>query len=250
MPFEISATADLTHARAAGAWAWGLPRKSQRALHAVQAHPAYSQGVAILIDARDLATRRPLRKNAYSPDSSPPRFPVRRSPSRRPLEDFTKRRRKSPRYRSTRGAVVAAVHEQVCRARVAGDGQSALDADADADVDQRCPDRRGEARAERRGHPVHAARTRSKRPALTWTATTAPLRLDSASGRPVFEPEVAEVTVSTEIRRFATSRDRGRPRQQPGRRGICPAAVVNAMRRRARRSAGLALTATASTVRH
>ena len=53
MPFQISATADLTLLvlRAHGR---GTAEEGQRALHAVQAHLAYSQGVAILIDALDL----------------------------------------------------------------------------------------------------------------------------------------------------------------------------------------------------
>ena len=76
-----------------------------------------------------------------------------------------------------------------------------------------------------------------------------PLRLDSASGRPVFEPEVAEFTVSTEYG--------GSPRRATVDVRVSSlddeeyvlSAVVNAMRV-VLAGARTALTATASTVRH
>ncbi len=121
MPFEISATADLTllTLRAHGR---GTAEEGQRALHAVQAHAAYSQGVAILIDALDLV---------YTPSA------VGGTGIRRILRDrvsllagcsrgvawrILRSGRGNHRVIGRTGSCRRAVHEQVCRTRVAGDG--------------------------------------------------------------------------------------------------------------------------------
>ena len=125
MPFEISATADLTllTLRAHGR---GTAEEGQRALHAVQAHTAYSQGVAILIDALDLV---------YTPSASEVRvfagffataFPCSPIAIAASPGGFYEAAVEITALSVARGAVVGAVHEQVCRARVAGDGVSAL----------------------------------------------------------------------------------------------------------------------------
>ena len=244
MPFEISATADLTllTLRAHGL---GSAEEGQRALHAVQAHAAYSQGVAILIDALDLV---------YTPSASEVRvfagffataFPcspvaVAASPG-----GFYEAAVEITALSVARGAVVAPFTSRSAALAWLATGVGD-DLPTDLDRDARTA-------AGRRVHDdvviPYTLRERIETTRVDVDGHDCPLRLDSASGRPVFEPEVAEFTVSTEYG--------GSPRRATVDVRVSSlddeeyvlSAVVNAMRV-VLAGARTGLTATASTVRH
>jgi hypothetical protein len=192
MPFQISASADLTllMLRAHGR---GTAEEGQRALHAVQAHLAYSQGVAILIDALDLAyTPSPAEARVFAGlfATAFPCSPIAIAAS---PDGFYEAARRITELSMERGAVVAAFDSR----------HAALEwLTTSGGTDAGSVEDEARTAAGRRVHDEvvipYTLREKIETTRVEVDGQACPLRLDSACGRPTFEPEVAEVTVSTE----------------------------------------------------
>jgi hypothetical protein len=242
MPFEISATADLTML-ALRAYGPGTAEEGQHALHAVQAHLAYSQGVALLIDALDLV---------YTPSAAEARvfaglfataFPCSPVAIAATPGSFYEAAREITALAVERGAVVAAFTSRPAAvAWLTSGGTDAGSVEGD-----------GRIAAGRRTHDEvvipYTLRERIETTRLAVDGHYCPLRLDSASGRPLFEPDVAEVTVSTEFGGSARRATVDLRVSSLDDEEYVVSAVVNAMRV-VLAGARTALTATASTARH
>lgn len=193
MSFEITATDERTLLvlRAQGQ---GTAANGQRALNALQAHEAYSQGLPILIDALDVQ---------YAPSDAEARvfaglfataFPcslvaVVASPGA-----FYEGAMEIAAHAADRGAPVAAFKRtEDALAWIERSSPRAALRQGDASV--------GAPESRRMADEVvipYTLRERIETTHVDVDGYYCPLRLDSSSGRPLFEPEIAEVTVSTD----------------------------------------------------
>lgn len=192
MPFEISATAEprTILLRAYGS---GNAGEGQRALHAVQTHAVYSQGVGILIDAVELA---------FTPSDAEARVFAGLFATAFPCSPVAMVARPGEFYEAAvsitalsvdRGATVAAFterHEALAWLARYSAAEPLAETESGAVCDARLV-------PEEVVIP-YALREKIETTHVDVDGHDCPLRLDSAAGRPVFGPEVAELTVSTE----------------------------------------------------
>ncbi|MEN3338820.1 MAG: hypothetical protein V7647_2496 [Acidobacteriota bacterium] len=194
MPFEISAT-DEPKTILLRAYGAGNAGEGQRALQAVQAHEAHNQGIGILIDAVELEFRPSDGESRVFAGLFATAFPC------SPIAIIAK---SGQCYESAvcittlsvdRGARVAAFtdrHEAIAWLAACAPAapiefpESGLLSDAKLIPEEVVI--------------PYALRERIETTRVDVDGHDCALRLDSAQGRPVLEPEVAEVTVSTEYR--------------------------------------------------
>jgi hypothetical protein len=192
MPFEISAT-DEPKTIVLRAYGAGTAAEGQRALHAVQAHEAHNQGIGILIDAVELNFR---------PSDDEARVFAGLFATAFPCSPIAIVAKSGQCYESAvcittlsvdRGATVAAFtdrHEAL--AWLASCAPPVPIPYTDTGL---LPD--AKLIPEEVVIP-YALREKIETIRVDVDGHNCALRLDSAEGRPVLEPEVAEVTVSTE----------------------------------------------------
>jgi hypothetical protein len=193
MAFEITASAGVLMLRAHGA---GTAVEGHRAFQDVQAHASYYLGVPILIDALDLE---------YTPSTAEARvfaglfataFPYSLLAILARPGEFHQAALDITELSVNRGAIVAAFsdrHEAL--AWVTGGGNAEVSAVEFGTL----PSIPGAQRVLDGVVIPYTLREKIETTLLDVNGHDCPLHLDSAAGRPVFEPDVAEVTVSTEF---------------------------------------------------
>jgi hypothetical protein len=195
MPFEIGSTANprMIVLRACGI---GNSREGHRAFQAVQAHAAYVQGTPILIDRVDLEYQPTASEGRVFAGLFATAFPCSVIALLSTAGEAHEAAEEVARLAVGRGAVV--------RAFISRDEAIAWLTDPTPPVPELAtevepaPPRPRPKRLSDWVAIPYTLREKIETTRLEVEGHTCPLWLDSAAGRPVVDPEVAEVTVSTE----------------------------------------------------
>jgi O-methyltransferase involved in polyketide biosynthesis len=200
MPFEIASSVEpaMLVLRAHGV---GSSSEGHRAFQAVQAHAAYIQGLPILIDRVDLEYLPTAAEGRVFAGLFATAFPCSVMALLSAPGDAQEAATEIARLAVSRGAIVAAF---TCRQEaIAWLTDSAPPAPEITPEIEPAPVR---ARPKRLSDWVaipYTLREKIETTRLEVEGHACPLWLDSAAGRPIIDPEVAEVTVSTEYEGFA-----------------------------------------------
>jgi hypothetical protein len=195
MPFEITSTAEprMIVLRAFGV---GSSSEGHRAFQAVQAHAAYVQGLPILIDRVDLehvptASERRVLAGLFATAFPCSVMALLSSPG-----DTQDAAKDIARLAVNRGAIVAAF---TCRQEALAwlTNSAPLEPELTPEIEP-APARPRPKRLSAWVAIPYTLREKIETSRLEVQGYTCPLWLDSAAGRPVVDPEVAEFTVSTE----------------------------------------------------
>jgi hypothetical protein len=173
----------------------GDSREGHRAFQDVQGHPEYFQGVPILIDAREVTYRPAPTEARVFTALFATAFPCSLLAIVGSAREYQEATREITQFSVSRGATLAAfTNSDDARGWIAE--QSAVLAASDSllldtlgsDGRRRCQD----------GVVIpYALRERIEATHFEVQGHACELRLDSAAGRPLVEPDIAEVTVST-----------------------------------------------------
>jgi hypothetical protein len=195
MPFEISPSVEpqMLVLRAHGV---GSSSEGHRAFQAVQAHAAYVQGLPILIDRVDLEYVPTAAEGRVFAGLFATAFPCTVMALLSAPGDAQEAAKDIARLAVSRGAIVAAF---TCRQEAMTwlTGSAPLVPEVVPEIDVRPARPRPKRLSDWVAIP-YTLREKIETTRLEVEGHACPLWLDSAAGRPVVDPEVAEVTVSTE----------------------------------------------------